>query len=126
MFKHTRTFSSFSASDLNAVQTFYSQVLGLQVTKGEMGVLSLHLDNGYEVMIYPKPNHTPATFTVLNLVVEDIDSAVADLKAKGVKFEMYDMPDLKTDENGIMRDGGPLIAWFKDPSENIISVLQVP
>lgn len=88
------------------------------------GLLSLHIADGSHILIYPKPNHTPATFTILNFPVADVVKAVEELTAKGVKFEIYNEPDFKTDEKGIFRDGGPLIAWFKDPAGNILSVIK--
>lgn len=124
MFNEAEAFSSFSANDLDAVKKFYSDVLGLRVEQVPEG-LTLHLGSGGSVFIYPKPNHEPATFTVLNFPVDDVDRAVADLKSRGVRFEQYDLPDLKTDEKGIARGNGngPTVAWFKDPAGNILSVL---
>jgi hypothetical protein len=87
-------------------------------------ILTLHLKGGYKVMIYPKPNHTPATFTVLNFPVAKIEPAVDDLAARGVKFEVYADGPIKTDKKGICREGGPLIAWFKDPAGNFLSVME--
>jgi len=124
MFKDTAAFSGFSANDIAAAKTFYSETLGLEVEESN-GMLELRLANGGRVLIYPKPNHVPATFTVLNFPVPDIDKAVGDLRARGVSFESYDMPGLKTDENGIARGGqGPAIAWFTDPAGNILAVLE--
>jgi len=88
-----------------------------------MGVLRIKLPNGTEVMAYPKPDHTPASFTVLNFVVSDVESAVDDLNGRGIKTKIYDNPDLPTDDKGIMRDKGPAIAWFRDPAGNVLSVL---
>ena len=89
------------------------------------GILTLHLAGGNNVIIYPKPNHVPATFTVLNFPVEDVDLAVDELTKRGVQFEHYDLPDIKTDEKGIRRGGnGPTVAWFKDPAGNILSVIE--
>jgi len=122
MLKNSATFSSFSANNLEEAQAFYQDVLGLNVTKEAMGVLSLHL-NDNKVMIYPKPDHTPASFTVLNFKVDDVEKTVDELTARGVKFEHYNYDQLKTDEKGIMRGNGPTIAWFKDPAGNIFSVL---
>ena len=127
MFKDTQTFSGFSVKDIADVKAFYSDTLGLNVNENEMGMLTLHIAGGYEIIIYPKGDgHTPATYTVLNFPVSNIDQAVDALTQRGVKFEIYDMPDLKTDEKGIARsDGkGPNIAWFKDPAGNILSVLE--
>ena len=124
MFKDTAAFSGFSANDIAAAKTFYSETLGLEVEESN-GMLELRLANGGRVLIYPKPNHVPATFTVLNFPVPDIDKAVGDLRARGVSFESYDMPGLKTDQNGIARGGqGPAIAWFTDPAGNILAVLE--
>ncbi len=121
-------FASFSVDDVDAAKDFYDVVLGIEASPSEMGTLDLKLPGGTEVLLYPKPNHEPATFTVLNFTVSDIESAVDDLTAKGVKFEHYDMPEIKTDAKGIARDGnqqGPsAIAWFRDPAGNIISLIQ--
>jgi len=122
MFKATPAFSSFSVNDLATAKTFYAQTLGLTVSE-PMGQLRLELAGGGTVLIYHKPDHTPAPFTVLNFQVPDVEQAVTELSRHGVKFEHY--PELKTDERGIARDErGPFIAWFKDPAGNIISVLQ--
>ena len=102
---------------------FYDQTLGLK-TSEDHGLLRLHLSGGNNVLVYPKPNHVPATFTVLNFPVDDVDRAVDELTKRGVEFEHYDQGDLKTDEKGIMRGNGPTIAWFKDPAGNILSVLK--
>jgi hypothetical protein len=88
------------------------------------GLLTLHVAGGNNVLVYPKPNHTPATFTVLNFPVKDVDQAVDELTKRGVCFEIYDLPNIKTDKKGIMRGNGPTIAWFKDPAENILSVIE--
>ena len=88
------------------------------------GLLTLRIAGDNNVLIYPKPNHVPATFTVLNFPVKDVDLAVGELTKRGVRFEMYDLPDLKTDKKGIMRGNGPTIAWFKDPAGNILSVIE--
>jgi Glyoxalase/Bleomycin resistance protein/Dioxygenase superfamily len=123
MLKESKAFSGFSAADIPAVKQFYGQTLGLDVSE-EHGLLTLRLAGGHNVIIYPKPNHVPATFTVLNFPVGDVDLAVDELKKRGVRFEQYDLPDLKTDEKGIMRGNGPTIAWFKDPAGNILSVIE--
>jgi len=126
MFKDAKAFSSVSVNDLSAAKSFYTDVLGLKVDEMPEG-LSIQLAGGGNVFLYPKPNHEPATFTVLNFQVDNVETAVADLKQRGVQFEHYDMPDLKTDEQGISRgNGGPTIAWFKDPAGNILSVLHDP
>jgi len=123
MLEQAKSFSSFSCDDLKRTYPFYKNVLGLNVKETPEG-LDLELAGGARVFIYPKPNHTPATFTVLNFIVPDVDAAVTQLTERGVRFEIYDMPDLKTDQRGIARGNGPTIAWFKDPAGNILSVLK--
>jgi extradiol dioxygenase family protein len=124
MFRDAKAFFSFSVNDVGAAKEFYGQTLGVNVEETSEG-MSLQLAGGGVVFLYPKPNHEPATFTVLNFPVDDVESAVAELKKRGIRFESYDMPDLKTDEKGIFRgNGGPNIAWFKDPAGNILSVLE--
>ena len=113
-------FSGFSANDIPAERAFYGETLGVNVTE-EMGGLNLQLAGGQRVYIYPKENHEPATFTVLNFEVPDIDKAVDELSSRGVQFERYEGMD--QDAKGVMRDNGPSIAWFKDPAGNILSVL---
>ncbi|MCZ4077604.1 VOC family protein [Rhodococcus sp. H36-A4] len=115
-------FTGFAVDDIEAARIFYSDVLGLTIVEGEMGLINLQLSESNEVLIYPRPNHVPAAYTILNFPVADIESAVDALTAKGVMFEHY--PDMATDERGIFRHGGPLIAWFTDPAGNILSVLQ--
>ena len=123
MFKDSKAFSSFSTDDLAKAKEFYSKTLGLDVEEDkDMGMLHLRLSGGGVVMIYPKDNHVPATFTVLNFPVPDVEKAVDELAKNGVQFEQY--PDLKTDAKGISREWGMVMAWFKDPSGNIISVLK--
>ena len=122
MLEDSKGFSGFAAPDIAKEKEFYTEKLGLK-TSEDHGLLTLHLAGGNDVLIYPKPNHVPATFTVLNFPVADVDRAVDDLKKRGVRFEQYDQPGLKTDEKGIMRGNGPTIAWFKDPAGNILSVL---
>jgi len=125
MFKDADTFSTFSVDDLDAAQAFYTDTLGLDTEKMEMGVMELKLKDGNHVTIYPKPNHEPATFTVLNFVVPNIEQAVDELTAKGIQMERYDMPQMNQDARGIARDDfGPAIAWFKDPAGNILAVLE--
>lgn len=122
MLKYLNTFCSFSVNDLKAVKKFYSETLGLQVEETDM-YIELKL-NGTHVLIYPKADHTPATSTVLNFTVTDIEKAVDELAGRGIKFEQYE-GDLKTDAKGISHGEGPQIAWFKDPAGNILSVLQI-
>ena len=123
MLGESKAFSGFAAPNISKVKEFYSNTLGLSVTE-EHGLLTLHLAAGNNVLIYPKPNHVPATFTVLNFPVENVDRAVDELGKRGVRFEKYNRPEIKTDEKGIMRGNGPTIAWFKDPAGNILSVLE--
>lgn len=123
MLGDSKAFSGFSVDSVDAAKDFYGSTLGLRVTE-DNGMLSLHLAGGADVLVYPKENHTPASFTVLNFPVADIDRAVDDLGARGVVFERYD--DFGQNEKGISRDeGGPPIAWFKDPAGNVLSVLEV-
>jgi len=123
MFKDAKAFSSFSVNDVQKAKEFYGQTLGLKISETAEG-LELNPAGGNTVFIYPKPNHTPASFTVLNFRVDDIEKAVEELTTLGVRLEKYDQPDLKTDEQGIMRGPGMQIAWFKDPAGNILSVIQ--
>lgn len=125
MFKDTKAFSGFSVNDSQKAKKFYGQVLGLDVSDAPMGLLQLNIAGGATILVYPKPNHTPATFTILNFPVENIETAVDELRRRGVSFEHYEGTDIKTDEKGIHRgDVGPKIAWFKDPAGNILSVLE--
>jgi catechol 2,3-dioxygenase-like lactoylglutathione lyase family enzyme len=124
MFKNNKAFSSFSVNDVKKAKQFYGDVLGLEVSDDEMGGLRL-MAGGMPVFVYPKSNHEPATFTILNFQVESVERAVDELTKKGVRFEKYDDGDLKTDEKGISSDPrGPKIAWFKDPAGNFLSVLE--
>jgi catechol 2,3-dioxygenase-like lactoylglutathione lyase family enzyme len=123
MFKDTKAFSGYSANDISAAKRFYDETLGVDVSE-ENGLLMLRIAGTNGVLIYPKADHEPATFTVLNFPVPDVEQAVKELKARGVTFESYDFPDLKTDDDNIFRGGGPKIAWFKDPAGNILSVLE--
>lgn len=125
MFRDTKAFSSFSIDDVTRAKQFYGETLGLKLKEQEEG-FGLELAGGGAVFLYPKSNHEPATFTVLNFQVPNIDEAVAELKRRGVKFEHYDNPHFKTGEDGIARGNGhgPTIAWFKDPAGNFISVIQ--
>ncbi|SFT50457.1 VOC family protein [Arthrobacter sp. ov118] len=124
MFTTKDTFSSFSVDDLAKAKQFYGDTLGLAAEENAMGVLNVRLPAGPRVMIYPKDNHEPASFTVLNFVVEDIEQAVDELNGLGVKTKIYDDPELPTDARGIMVGEGPRIAWFKDPAGNVLSVIQ--
>ena len=121
MLTDSSAFSGFSVDDTARARTFYEDVLGLRVDEAD-GMLTLHLRGGTEVLVYPKPDHVPATFTVLNFRVPDVEAAVDGLTARGVRFQRY--ADPPTDQRGIMREGGPLIAWFTDPAGNVFSVLQ--
>ena len=121
MLDRSKAFSGFSVDDVPKAEQFYSQTLGLK-TSQENGMLTLHLADDRPTLVYPKPNHTPADYTVLNFPVQDIDEAVKGLSARGVHFERYE--GMEQDERGVFRLGGPYIAWFKDPAGNILAVLQ--
>ncbi len=124
MLKESKAFSSFSVDDLQKAKAFYGDLLQLHVADNPMGLIELHFSDGNKTLIYPKPGHQPATFTVLNFPVENIEKTVDELISKGIVFEQYDY--LKTDAKGISRDpGGPRVAWFKDPAGNILSVIQM-
>jgi len=124
MLSESAAFSSFSVNDLQGAKTFYQDILGLKVSDNPMGLIELHLHAGSKIIVYPKPDHVPATFTVLNFPVKNIDEKVDELISKGVSFEQYD-GQIKTDEKGISRNnGGPTIAWFKDPAGNIFSLIE--
>ena len=123
MFKGNDAFSGFSVDDLAKAKEFYGKTLGVEVEDSHMG-LRLKVGGGKGIFIYPKEDHQPATYTTLNFVVDDIDKAVEELKAKGVSFEKYDMTDDKNIARGLAAKRGPDIAWFKDPAGNILSVLQ--
>ena len=123
MFKNTKAFSSFSVDDVPAAKRFYADTLGVDVSD-EMGGLGLHLGGGHEIFVYPKENHEPASHTVLNFAVDDVDDAVDRLTGAGVTIERYEGMEL--DEKGIMRGQGPTIAWFKDPAGNTLSVIEAP
>src|SRR4051795_11796863 len=124
MLNDAKVFSSFSTDKVETVKDFYSKVLQLETKVNAMGILELHLGGAARVIIYPKLNHVPATFTVLNFGVNDIGETVDTLTAAGVVFEQYE-GSIHTDAKGIARGGGPLIAWFKDPAGHILSVLQM-
>jgi catechol 2,3-dioxygenase-like lactoylglutathione lyase family enzyme len=124
MFASTRAFSGFAVDDLQKARDFYAETLGLRVSvlDEENGLLMLHLAGDRDTLVYLKPDFAPATYTILNFAVDDIDAAVDELGARGVSFERYDA--FGQDEKGIVRSGGPSIAWFKDPAGNILSVLK--
>ncbi|MGB7956607.1 MAG: VOC family protein [Candidatus Nitrosopolaris sp.] len=121
MFKDTKAFSGFSVDNLQKAKKFYGQTLGLEVSESN-GVLELHIAGGRNILIYPKANHTAATFTILNFPVDNLEQTIDDLTKRGVRFEIYNEGNLKTDEKGISISGeGP---WFKDPAGNVLSVLE--
>jgi predicted enzyme related to lactoylglutathione lyase len=126
MVNYSKAFSSFSVNDSEKARDFYSNKLGLKVTDvPEMkGLINLHIKGSESVMVYEKSNHQPATFTVLNFMVPDVEKSVDELTSKGVKFEIFNDENLKTDKKGIMRGMGPTIAWFKDPAGNFISIME--
>ena len=124
MLRDTKAFSGFSVNDIPAARNFFGETLGLNVSE-EHAMLVLHIAGGNDIFVYPKETHSPATYTILNFPVEDVDRAVEELTARRVRFERYDGFD--QDEKGIARDSaGPSIAWFTDPAGNILSVLQTP
>jgi catechol 2,3-dioxygenase-like lactoylglutathione lyase family enzyme len=126
MFRETKAFSSFSVPDVQQAKQFYGETLGLDVVETPEG-LELHIAGGTAVFVYPSDNYTAPKHTVLNFPVDDIEAAVDELNKRGVHMEQYDLPDIKTDERGIFRgDMGPrAIAWFKDPADHVLSVLQL-
>ena len=126
MLADTKAFSSFAVDDVEAAKRFYGETLGLKLTvlQEEMGLLSLNLAGGHDVFVYPKPDFVPATYTVLNFDVDDIDAAVDELVSRGVVFDRID--GFNQDEKAIARGNGPNIAWFKDPAGNTLSVLEQP
>lgn len=121
MFANTKAFSGFAVDDVQKAREFYGETLGIR-TSEENGLLTLHLAGDRDTLVYPKPGHTPANYTILNFPVDDIDSMVDELTARGVHFERYE--SFEQDEKGVFRGGGPYIAWFKDPAGNVLSVLQ--
>jgi predicted enzyme related to lactoylglutathione lyase len=124
VFANTTAFSSFAVDDIDRAREFYAETLGIETTAEDMGFLTLHIAGDRPTMIYPKPDYAPATYTVLNFPVDDIDAAVEQLSGRGVKFLRYD--EFGQDEHGISREeGGPPIAWFTDPAGNILAVLEV-
>jgi catechol 2,3-dioxygenase-like lactoylglutathione lyase family enzyme len=122
MFKNTKAFSGFAVDDVDKAREFYADTLGIEVSE-ENGLLTLQIADDRPTLVYPRPNHTPAEYTILNFPVDDIDRAVDDLTARGVQFERYE--DFDQDERGIMRGEGPPIAWFKDPAGNVLSVIEL-
>lgn len=122
MLTQSNAFSGFSVDDIQKARAFYGGTLGLEVSESH-DLLKLHLAGGTTVLVYPKPNHSPATFTILNFPVDDVDKAVDQLTRRGVRFEIYSEPEFRTDERGISRNGDLAIAWFRDPAGNILSVL---
>ena len=123
MLGHIKAFSGFSVNDLDAAKRFYGETLGVEVMENDAG-LTLHIAGDRPILVYPKDNHEPATFTILNFPVDDVEGTVAGLTERGVEFERYEGTELETDEQGVFRGGGPLIAWFKDPAGNVLSVIK--
>ena len=122
----TEAFSGIAVRDIDRSRHFFGEVLGLQVDDGEMGMLVLRLAGGRPVLLYPKADHQPATYTVLNFPVDDVAAVVSALTERGVVFEHYEGTPAQTDDDGVFRSGGPLIAWFTDPSGNVMSVIEGP
>ena len=122
MFKDTKAFSGFAVPDIAAAKAFYGDTLGIDVTE-EHGLLTLNIAGDRPTLIYPTPDHEPANYTILNFPVDDIEATVDVLTERGVTFERYEGTEVETDEKGIFRGGGPLIAWFKDPAGNVLSVI---
>ena len=125
MLQQSKAFSSYSVNDLAKAKKFYGDILGLTIVDNPMGIIELHWENGNKIILYPKPDHLPATFNVLNFPVNDLEATVDTLMEKGITFEQYD-GEIKTNKKGIFRSegNGPNIAWFKDPSGNILSVIE--
>ena len=126
MLETSQAFSGIAVKDLDASRQFFAGVLGLRVDENDMGMLVLRLAGGRSVLLYPKPDHVPATYTVLNFPVDDVAGTVAALTGRGVAFEHYEGTPAQTDDDGVVRAGGPLIAWFTDPSGNVMSVIEGP
>jgi len=122
MFENVKAFSGFSVDDIAKAKQFYGDTLGLKVTENN-GMLTLHIAGAQTILVYPKPDHTPASFTILNFPVDDVEASVDELTKRGVQFERYEGSEIGTDEKGIFRGQGPLIAWFKDPAGNVLSVI---
>lgn len=124
IFTHTRAFSGFSVNDMEKARSFYGEVLGLKTSEEMEGSMAIHIEGSTQpIFVYPKKNHEPATFTILNFPVVDVEAVVDQLVVRGIKFEQYE-GDLKTDAKGIFRGGPVLMAWFKDPAGNILSVVE--
>ena len=126
MLESSKAFSGIAVKDVAQARHFFGEVLGLQVDDGEMGMLVLRLAGGRPVLLYPKPDHVPATYTVLNFPVDDVAAVVDGADRAGVTFEHYEGTPAQTDDDGVFRGGGPLIAWFTDPSGNVMSVIEGP
>ena len=124
MFEHTEAFSGFSVDDIDRAREFYGGTLGIETEDmPPHGLLRLRIEGGNPILVYPKEDHEPASFTILNFPVADVEGTVASLRERGVEFERYEGTQMETDEQGIFRGGGPLIAWFKDPAGNVLSVI---
>lgn len=123
MLSESKAFSGFSVPDTEAARAFYADKLGLEVTE-DHGILQIQLGGGHHAIAYPKPDHEPAGFTILNFPVADIEATVDELTSRGVVFEKYEGSQMETDAKGIFRKGGPLIAWFTDPAGNVLSVIE--
>lgn len=125
MFTQTQAFSGFSVDDIERAREFYGETLGLEIEElPPHGLLRLRIEGGNPTLVYPKEDHEPASFTILNFPVADVEGTVAALRERGVEFERYEGTPMETDEQGIFRGGGPLIAWFKDPAGNVLSVVE--
>jgi predicted enzyme related to lactoylglutathione lyase len=126
MLRNSKAFSSFSVDNIDKAKKFYQDILGIEVSGSPKmkELLDLHIEDSNKVMLYSKPNHIPATFAVLNFPVDDLEQTVIEMNKKGVKFEIYNKKDLKTDSRGILSGKGMKIAWFKDPAGNILSVIE--
>jgi predicted enzyme related to lactoylglutathione lyase len=124
MFTNVKAFSGFAVDDVRQAQRFYGETLGLRtsVLDDDYQLMTLHLAGGRDTLVYKKPDHVPATYTILNFPVEDIDAAVEELTTRGVSFERYE--GFEQDEKGIARGAGPLVAWFTDPAGNVLSIVQ--
>jgi catechol 2,3-dioxygenase-like lactoylglutathione lyase family enzyme len=124
MLANSKAFSGFSVDDPEAAKRFYGETLGLRIEDRDAGMFTLKLAGDRDTLVYPSPNHRPASYTALNFAVDDIEKAVDELTAHGVTFETYAGTEMATDDKGIFRKGGPLIAWFKDPAGNTLSVIE--